>query len=559
MSKRKNKKAYNLDFYISNHSDLDKLCEIIKYKFGGKIPLILYNEFFNRILNPSLKRTYIQVFSKIVNKDAKVSIENLEKDTNRSNKHMDRKKNNNDLIENVRAKDFVFKKSLYGPRIVYNDHETYFLGDANWFVPEILNSIDRTFKIKLRSTGVFCFVPIEDKEILRNLLSAEYNKTYSADLNDCIDTIKIEIKRRINQAVSKYRKFKIEVPIDRLVFDNIRQVYTYSINVNDILSLDDNIIIEISSQDLYEVISEVQLNRFHKELNDILGKRYRRNLDKNDFVPNLKSDIVEFKIPVIVLERLYYGKYIKLEAVYSEKNGIFIGNNGYISQGYSTESAPVIFNDNIKKSLKFIIRQVNSPYIETFYTSFQKMFNEGDLCIKALLNTYGQKYKICNHVENNRYCSGYSELMTFDPDNKNDWMWLSTQLKKGVFEKAYSFFDLDETYSTKAEFINKSSIKIYVAVERVESRPHCGLPLIFYFKLHLYSLDTTKSIYIFEVLPSMLNEAIFFLWSYFSSNNYNKRQDFHLIRRYQKLFGILDFERSIPLKFKHGIGYYEYL
>lgn len=555
--KKKRRKKYNLDFYITKYSDIEKLYLIIKYNYDGKIPIVLYNHFYSRILDSNLKKYFIQIFSKIVTEDTKENNEKYKKEIIQSYvpKHVNNIDKNHNVIKNVYARDFSFKKSLYGPRIVYKNYESYFFGNSNWFAPEILNMVKRLFTIKLRSNGDFIFIPYEDKNELIKLLSDAYQITYSKALNECIDAIQDVINRRINHLISKYRRFELYVPIEKLVFDESRQVYTYVANIYDIKSINETIYIEISSTELFSVLSEEQMNRFYKELNQRWGRGFRKNYSINDFVPILKSNLAHFKIPSIVIERLSNDRYIKLIAVYYEEKGIYAGGVGVYYKGYSTSTLPVIFKDDIKNSLNVIIRQVDGPFMETFYTAFQYMFNEGDLRIKTLLDKYRYDCDILNHVEYDRYRSGYSELRTFDPDDKNDWMWLSSQIKNGKFEKAYSFFDMDETYSTKAEYINKSSVKVYIAVERHQNIPE--IPFTFYFRLHLYSLDTSKSVYRFKVIPSMLNEAIFFVWAYFSSNNYNKRQDFQLVQHYQKLFGISDFEKDIPLKYSYGLGYNE--
>lgn len=73
----------------------------------------------------------------------------------------------------------------------------------------------------------------------------------------------------------------------------------------------------------------------------------------------------------------------------------------------------------------------------------------------------------------------------------------------------------------------------------------------------MYTLDTSKSIYRYIVKENRVYEAIFFIWSYFSSENYNKRQEFEYILRWKELFGIRNFYKDQPLEYKRGIGFYD--
>ena len=73
----------------------------------------------------------------------------------------------------------------------------------------------------------------------------------------------------------------------------------------------------------------------------------------------------------------------------------------------------------------------------------------------------------------------------------------------------------------------------------------------------MYALDMEKSIYRFEVENEKFHEALFFIWSYFSSNNYNKRLDFHCIRYLMYDFGIYHFYKDKPLNYNYESGCYE--
>lgn len=118
--KKKRRKKYNLDFYITKYSDIEKLYLIIKYNYDGKIPTVLYNHFYSRILDSNLKKYFIQIFSKIATEDTKENNEKYKKEIIQFDvpKHVNNIDKNHNEIKNVYAGDFSFKKSQYGPRIV---------------------------------------------------------------------------------------------------------------------------------------------------------------------------------------------------------------------------------------------------------------------------------------------------------------------------------------------------------------------------------------------------------------------------------------------------------
>ena len=74
--------------------------------------------------------------------------------------------------------------------------------------------------------------------------------------------------------------------------------------------------------------------------------------------------------------------------------------------------------------------------------------------------------------------------------------------------------------------------------------------------IRLYSLDYSKSTYVFVVRQGMEGVALFFIWSYFSSYIYNKREGMPLcIKSAYEVFGIVGFRREEPVS-KDELGYY---
>ena len=51
--------------------------------------------------------------------------------------------------------------------------------------------------------------------------------------------------------------------------------------------------------------------------------------------------------------------------------------------GYHTDTYEVVFSDDIKTSLIYIMRNIDCKFIITFYTAFVKMLNEGDAIVQS--------------------------------------------------------------------------------------------------------------------------------------------------------------------------------
>lgn len=222
-------------------------------------------------------------------------------------------------------------------------------------------------------------------------------------------------------------------------------------------------------------------------------------------------------------------------------------------------------------SLIEIMRNIDDRFIITFYSAFRTMYHDYDSAVQSI---YDQQYKKYIHSINDDYVyflrpdrSGYRHdyrlglfsLSYFSVNNHSEWGWLKSQINKGIFMEAYTFYDRNLTYSTEND-LTKTPIKVYLAIQ-MHGVPctNCEETIVSTNNatLIMYTLDTSKSIYRFIVKENRVYEAIFFIWSYFSSENYNKRQEFEYILRWKELFGIRNFYKDQPLEYKRGIGFYD--
>ena len=541
----------------------------------------MYNKFLKYTRDPYLKKYFIDTFKR---KIQTIDINPVQKNSpaktvNKRKKYIPIKiKNNPDQnIITVSTNDFSFHYTLAGsPRLVYKDSECFFMGRLEWFKPEVLELIDRDFKIKLRDSIGFSFVPIEDKQVFENLLREKYNslkekhekyleQQYKNQLEYYFNIINQYISRKTNEFIKQYQSFNIGIPLNEFTLK--KDIDTYIINIDCFNYIDmesNNKIISIPYISLINSINSKISAKFSSEIIAKWGNGYIRQLEIQDILPNFNSSLAEIKIPAIFVERYVKNGIVKLNLKYSIRDGIYIGSLAepdYINR-YKNDLLSISFPDETKTALKEIFSNIDSPFLITFYTSYVRMFREDIRGIKGIFRTQLKKLEEYDEMqgypyipESTRYDSGYCSLIKFDPSVPNAWMWLTDLLKKGISKEAYMFTDSNSTFSSKYGLTKNYPVKVYLSVEEVSGYYHHILDSNTHCNISMYSLDISKSIYRFIVIREKLNEAIFFLWSYFSSNNYNKREDFYKILEYKKHFGIIYFYKHLPLIYKPGLGF----
>lgn len=478
-------------------------------------------------------------------------------------------------VYTVKATDFSFVRTLEGPHLAFRSHKMFCSIDSSWFDPRVLESINRTFQIQLSDYVGFRFIPYSDKQVFLDLLKQTYldvkQQIYNEQLNSCLISIEKYIDSRINSFIYNCQNFKLESNLDDYSFNEDKQVYIYQFNAKEYLGIKGNSVrLHIPLSEILEKLNDIFRNRFYSEIVSKYSDSYKTIIGLNKIFPNRASLDVKVVVPKIFVMRFGKEKPIGIRAGYYPYFGYFRGSISSYLPGYhyQTDTLGVVFSDEVKDSLIETLRDIDSPFIITFYSAFIRMFNEGDAIIQsnyekqlALLKPQKDEYDYFSRsswIKYDRYNSGLSALLTFDTDNTSDWMWLTSQMKNGVFLNAYAFEDKDETLSSKYGETVKNAVKVYLTVKDVGDSyinylgqtVHVGKYII-----SMYALDTAKSIYRFDVKRDKLNEAIFFIWSYFSSNNYNKRQDFEAIRTLKHLFGIIKFYKDSPLDYRTGLGY----
>ncbi len=604
MKRRKGKKSIQRQAIpirrLTTFSEVYSIKSIIDRHYDGVMPKDAYDGLLSMIIDKDIRRYFISFFKfqKIEirdnidnsvlqgksikrqkpkkDKDKKIiqvteverpkkTVTKLEKE---SGKDKECKSPKIGKLYKVRAKDFRFKFTGVNPRLIWGKRERFFLGRVEWFVPEVLNSIDRTFTIRKRRDEEFVFDPFDDQKVFRKLLEEKYEefKTLKREkiLKECDDIVSRYYEGKVNSFFSQFRSFSISVPLTDFSHNKEREVYSLHFNCLEHLQLNSELKyrVSITYSSIEKLFEGKILHDYEEEIKKKWGEGCSDIYTLKEILPGIKSPFATIKIPSIYIERNRASETLELMIDYVSQEGLFRGHlhSRYASR-YMTEMLPVVFPDYVRESLRRKIALVDTPFIETFYTAFTFMFDEGDWNIRQRRDRImrNQDEDSCYFTpEYQRYQSGLSPLLPFDKENKNDWMWLTSMLQKGVFDAAYCFRDKDETYSSKMGDTKKYNVKIYITVEKEKRKKFRSNEWIIVpnsYTLSLYALDTEKSIYRFKVEGSNLYEAIFFLWSYFSSNNYNKRQDFYSVLVHKYLFGINDFYKANPLVYKKGIGY----
>lgn len=580
-----NKKKPSLTVYnVKTFRDFSHIQSILNTRYDGEMPLNMYKGFLKAISNPKLKECFVRTFKPKshgsvppINSSPKKKESKFAQSATspRSSKKTSPLNSSTKSVFTVKATDFSFDATLMGPHLVFRTHKSFCYVRKEWFQPRVLKSIDRSFKIRLSDYVGFTFVPQSDKQVFLNLLEQTYleveQEIYKEQLYACLNSVENYITSRVNDYIRNCQNIKFETNLYDYSFNEEKQVYIYKFNALEYLGINSNgVRLHVPLSSILERSDEEYPNKFHNEITSEYPDGYITVVDIDKLFPNHTSLDITVVIPKLFIDRFGKDNAIGIKAVYFSYLGIF---KGWITSHtprywYQTNTSEVVFSDDIKHSLINIMRNIDSKFIITFYTAFIYMFNEGDLAVQSkyekqleleLLKSQEEDpdfiYYWANHE---RFCSGYVPLLPFDTDNTSDWLWLTTQMKNGVFLNAYSFIDRDETFSSKCRETVKDSVKVYLTVKDASYtyRNHLG-QFIFVDKIiiSMYALDTAKSIYRFVVKKDKINEAIFYIWSYFSSNNYNKRQDFEYILYFKEYFGIMNFYKDRPLEYRSGIGY----
>lgn len=560
---------------IKTFGEIASIKAILDKYYDGKMSEKKYNGFLRHITSPIIRSYFASYFKPKSEKKFASTVDNPTKAISSNERNLGKTKVTYQRIHTVSPIEFSFAHSVNGPQLVYKSNQTFFLGEARWFQPQILKSIQRTFTIRLSDYTGFSFVPHTDKQEFEILLKQAFHNfqqcKYNEELECCFRLLSHYIEDREHSLVSAYQHIKFDTSIDEYAFDDAKQVYILRFNALEYQKFNGSIKLTIPLSELLEHADENGYKQYNEEISSKWPEGVTKILILQDILPNMTSPEVSIIIPKIFIDRFGKNRPIAIHANYSSENGCFKGGISSYLKGYryQTDTSEVVFSDDIKDSLIKIMRNIDSSFIITFYTAFIRMFNEGDAEVQSIYDKHIEllKRREANYYddwwytyrsESGRYNSGISALLSFDKDNSTDWMWLTTQMKNGAFLNAYAFKDQDETYSSKVGDTVKYAVKVYLTVKD-DSFMYNNYSGQFYRRgrviISMYALDTSKSIYRFEVEKNKVCEALFFIWSYFSSNNYNKRQDFDYILSLKHHFGILYFYKDSPLEYRSGIGY----
>lgn len=539
------------------------------------MPVKMYKGFLNAISNSELKAYFVRTF-KPKSLDSVPPMAPPTKETKElrvSQTGPSPNCHSNKNVFTVKASDFSFVATLTGPHLAFRTHRSFCSVRSEWFQPRVLKSIDRTFQIRLSDYVGFTFIPQSDKQLFLNLLEQTYldvkKQIYEEQLVVCHAKIENFIDTCVNNYIRSCQNIRFDTNLDVYHFNEDKQVYIYKFNALKYLGLTKNgVRLHVPLTRILEHLEKANLSKFHEEITCEYPDGYVSVIDIDKIYPNHNSFDIKVVIPKLFIDRFGKDKSIGIKAEYSSVSGFFKGGITANIPGYryQTAKAGVVFSDDIKTSLINIMRNIDSKFLITFYTAFISMFNEGDAIIQSKYEKQLELLKPKNEgyyfdytwADHERYRSGYSPLLLFNVANTSDWLWLSTQMKNGVFLSAYAFKDKDQTLSSKYGETVKYPVKVYLTVKDASYtyRNYLGQFIsVNTFVISMYALDTAKSIYRFEVKKDKVNEAIYYIWSYFSSNNYNKRQDFDYILSLKEHFGIIKFYKDRPLDYRTGIGY----
>lgn len=561
----KRKKRKLNPFYNFNLTRFDQVVALGKLYQDG-MPLGLYTSFLNGIKIPELKKYFISVIKK--RKESINDVCDIPKEVN--NKHQSKSINKirktritispvKKIVE-VSPQMFQFvntesKKS----RLFYYNYSCFFLGRKEWFTKEILNNINRKFKIQISNDDEFKFYPLEDKYEFEKLLKSEYEKEYYENYNKELRRISYTLEWRIKEAERKFkeelRTVRTQILFEKFTYYKNQRCYSYALDFFNFSEINKSTqkIFELSFLDILNLIDDLKWQPFYDDLKKRYGSGFKSFLNLEAIFPRLKTTKYVISIPKEFAERyLIKNSSIKIELKYN-----FSFNEGYITGLYFCNDFPkrIIINELVNDKAIFhhktgesITKILLSDELgiyrkEMFYSAYQIMFNKTSDVIEKHIHELNQK-----SIFRTQHHSKYNTLLKFDENNPESWIWLSDKIKTSVYQEAYVFIDMNRTYSNQwfpVGDYRPPGILTYIAVEKEET--------IYWGKqrkvIQMYAFDSTKSIYTFYIEPKKIKHAIFAIWSYFSSFELNKREKYEFMEKFMKLFGISGMIKSEPLKF----------
>lgn len=572
MAKKKNLPIIISD--IKTFRDFSNVQRIIDERFSGQMPVDIYRAFLKRITNPFMREVFIQKFRSIPPEIKCHKSDKVQQLKTRTNIKLSSEEMRENEIVIVSPLSFSYNVTERGPRLVYRSHMCTFFGEKEWFQYSILKSINRIFKIRINDYTGFSFIPYSDKQEFASILQQKYeelqNQIYKKELADCFSKIEKYIQNSIIIYRDSLRHFVMRTSIEDYSFDEGKQVYLLDINIIKYLNIKDKVIFHIPFQ---EIIKESEIDDYYEKYQDEIAEKWQdgfsRQIELTEIFPNLTCADISIVIQKICVERLNIDEPLDIIIKYAPENGKFSGEisrNSFIKLDcHQTDNVKAVFSDDVKVSLIEIMKNVKDKMLITFYTAFYSMYQEEDPIVQIM---FDNRYKsICRPEDDyydyrwkfDRYKSGSSSLLHFNKNNFSDWIWLTAQFRNGRFMEAYSFYDKDLTYSLEDTY-TRPSVKVYLTVQ-MQGLPCTDSNKNYISKdnlmISMYALDTSKSIYRFIVETGKKYETLFFLWSYFGSNNYNKRQEFEYVLQWKELFGIHKFYKDQTLVYKNGIGFYD--
>lgn len=592
---------------IKTFNELNNLKKIIDKFYGGILPVQIFNQLYQRMTNKGIRDFFVLHFKPSNatlpsyttpnGRSIKIKKQKNQKNINQPSNpahvksQLSVRRGINPLLKIspmhiIKLSDLTFEasKKANGYTLIYKGHTCKFPYHIKNLNRHVINRIEHKFKIFLDEYGQFRFENNIDLQNICNLINDSANKFHNEELTNSYVCILREIDYRIKNLIdSKVNNIKnplYTIPIKEFTLNSSNLIYEKILDISDYIStIQNRREILITFDEIFDSIRS-EYKTFHKE------KIYERwkdgyfytipteDLPNEPICPKVKCKVPAVLInclenPSVIQIRLHFipdfsfwhdeaGHYI---SHISENNKFQKRQEYYYRDHFRKDEVAYFQNLSTDTKLKILkdiykVAEKENSCLPIMYMAYKLAFNETDANIETIYRKI--KFSKGDHFHDRFRWNVRSAMICplFEIDESTHWMWLESQIRSKRFIRCFYFHDLDVVQSHMLDRQPTNRKKAYIAIEEKHSSYKCQKSKGECY-IYLYELDTNKKIYRFTVDFNRLDEAIFALWSYFSSHDYNKRENLVFFLSICDIFGIRSFIKLPSLNYNSILGYHE--
>lgn len=473
-------------------------------------------------------------------------------------------KENEDIL--VRPTEFSFEQSSVGPKLIWGEYECLFYGAPEWFERDVLESIERTFTIRVSQALGLRFEPYSDREVLRDELDKAYqrklNNLRTSKLNEILESIDWRINLEAKSYKANLHRFEYDIHLKDCVYDREKGIYIKRLNLFDCLCKDASPFhtFTIPYKEIITYIGHYEWILYKKEIEKRWVKGYTEVINLKELFSKLESEEIEIIVPKVYVNDYRIKDTVKVRITISEWS-----NRVSVRLLWPDTTTPPMtqpFITRLEKSKQSIQEKIkkleHTPIVDCLKTAYIDMFSFKDdgsqnfqekkrLLTDVNIDTSQEDWTYVD-FDHWRF---HTPLYSYEKESEISFKWLKAQVKLGKYNRILNFEDLNRFVINK----NSWTVTTYLAISDTMSNPF-NIRWGEMVKIDMYALDTTKCTYQWQVKKDQLEEAIFYIWAYFSSQRENKRERINKMLDYARMFGIIYYEKRLSLHHNYSFGYH---